>query len=131
MATIGEASAHSGVHVETIRYYERIALMPKPERSPNGRRRYGADAMGRLVFIRRARELGFSLDNIRTLLTLRNDNAGCGKARSLALRQRDVVRSKIKELKRLEQYLSRTTNLCTGERGECAIIDVLSAPLFE
>lgn len=126
MATIGEASAHSGVHVETIRYYERITLMPKPERSLNGRRRYGADAMARLVFIRRARELGFSLDNIRTLLILGNDNAGCGEARAVALRQRDAVRSKIEELKLLEQYLSRATDLCTGGRGKCAIIDVLS-----
>jgi MerR family mercuric resistance operon transcriptional regulator len=130
MATIGEASAHSGVHIETIRYYERIALVPRPQRGANGRRRYGANDIARLAFIRRARELGFSLDDIRALQALENDSAGCGEARALAVRQRDAVRAKIRELRRLEQYLARTTDLCATGRTGCALIDVLSGAVI-
>ena len=127
MPTIGEVSAGSGVHVETIRYYERIGLMPKPARSANGRRSYDANAAARLGFIRRARDLGFALADISALLSLADNRAACRDAHALATRHRDAIRAKIKELRRLDRLLSGTTEHCTRTpAAPCPIIEVLT-----
>ncbi|KAF0180744.1 MAG: MerR family transcriptional regulator mercuric resistance operon regulatory protein [Caulobacteraceae bacterium] len=127
MAAIGEISARSGVHIETIRYYERIGLMPKPGRSANGRRSYEDKAGDRLAFIRRARDLGFSLDDIRALLLLADQKAACRDAHALATRHRDAIRVKIKELKRLDRLLTETAAQCQqATTAPCPIIEALA-----
>jgi MerR family mercuric resistance operon transcriptional regulator len=126
MSTIGEVSVHSGVHVETIRYYERIGLVSKPPRAANGRRQYDQQAVSRFAFIRRAREMGFPLTEIRALLSLADNEATCREAHALAIRHRNAIRAKIKELKQLERLLSRTTQRCAQtSAAPCPIIEVL------
>lgn len=127
MPAIGEVSARSGVHVETIRYYERIGLMPKPARSASGRRCYDAKAAARLAFIRRARDLGFALADVRALLLLSDNKAACRDAHGLATRHRDAIRAKITELKRLERLLSGTTKRCARTpAAPCPVIEALT-----
>ena len=92
---IGELSKRSGVNIETIRYYERIKILPAPSRTTSGRRVYGATDLRILAFIRRSRELGFSLDEIRAVLRLGGpSNAGCGEVRDIAARHLGDIRAK-------------------------------------
>jgi len=123
---IGKLAAETGVNIETIRYYERIALLSAPARTDAGHRVYDTDHVRRLRFIRRSRELGFSLDNIRTLLGLsegKRDRA----AKQLTLRHLDEVRSKIASLRRLERALKSMTEACKpGNQALCPIFDALS-----
>ncbi len=127
MSEIGAASSRSGVHVETIRYYERIGLVPAAPRAPNGRRRYDDRATARLIFIKRARELGFPLPDIRALLALADTSAACEEAHALTMRRRADVRAKIRDLRRLDRILTRSAAGCrkTGD-GPCPIIDALA-----
>jgi MerR family mercuric resistance operon transcriptional regulator len=126
---IGEFSRRTGGNIETIRYYERIGLLPLPDRS--GRyRRYGAADVGRLVFIRRARELGFTLDEVRALLKLSDADSGttCAEARGLAARHLREVKNKIANLRAMERALAKAVRQCdAGEVPGCPLIDVLSA----
>lgn len=127
MPEIGEASTRSGVRIETIRYYERISLVPKAVRAANGRRSYDAKAIARLCFIRRARELGFALADIRALLSLGDDKAACRDAHALATRHRDAIRVKIGELKRLDRVLSAAAARCEKTPATaCPIIETLA-----
>src|SRR5579863_7621733 len=92
--TIGKLAGAAGVHLETIRYYERIGLMPEPGRTAGGYRSYGADHARRLAFIRRARELGFGIEGIRTLLNLAAPGrASCAEVRALTMAHLDDVRA--------------------------------------
>ncbi|HBS31525.1 MAG TPA: transcriptional regulator [Parvularcula sp.] len=125
MTTIGDVSALTGVNIETIRYYERIGLVPKPPRTEGGRRAYADADAKRLRFIRRARDLGFSIDDIRALLQLADSGGACKGAQEIAVRHRDDVRDKIKTLKRLDRILTDAAVQCgRAERG-CPIIDTL------
>ncbi len=117
----------TGCNLETIRYYEAAGLMPLPARTAAGHRVYSKEDVKRLRFVMRARELGFSLEDIRGLLGL-----GDGALRSCAeVRERTEVhladvRTKIADLQRIEAVLSRTAALCSGEdRPECAVLDSL------
>src|SRR5260370_38027835 len=105
---IGELSRRTGVHMETIRYYERISMMPKPPRTASGRRVYSEIEGRTLAFIRRARELGFTLDEIRTLLALSAGNSQevCDEVRELAAGHLTGVRSKIADLRSMERLLA-------------------------
>ena len=125
--SIGELSKQSGVNIETIRYYEKIGVMPAPCRSANGYRLYGADHLKRLSFVRRSRQLGFSLDEIRGLLRLVDGDAyTCAQVRELALDHLVEIRRKIADLKRLKRVMEEMAAQCSGERTpECAIIDAL------
>ena len=127
--TIGALSEHSGVNIETIRYYERIGLVPKPPRTDGGHRLYGKEDVQRLAFIRRSRELGFSLDEVRTLLALA-DRGSCAQVHDLTLGHIADVRHKIADLKKLERALVGLAKECrAGRRRRCPIIDVLSADI--
>ena len=127
VVSIGSLSERTGVNIETIRYYERIGLVPKPPRSGGGHRLYGKEDAKRLAFIRRCRELGFSLDEVRTLLALA-DHSSCAKVKDLTLRHTADVRRKITDLKKLERALVELAVACgSGQRRRCPIIDVLSA----
>lgn len=125
---IGALSQATGVHIETIRYYEKIGLAPTPPRSPGGRRIYDERHRRRLVFIRRARELGFGLDDIRSLLGAADDAPTCADVYALTERHLDAIRAKIADLKRLERTLARMAQDCDRKRSpDCPIIDALSS----
>jgi MerR family transcriptional regulator, mercuric resistance operon regulatory protein len=124
--TIGILSEHSGVKVETIRYYERIGLTPVPMRTEGRHRLYGADDIKRVIFIRRARELGFSLDDIRNLLALAERGRGCGNVRQLTLAHAARIRDRIADLERIERLLRDTASQCEGGQAPaCPILEVL------
>jgi MerR family mercuric resistance operon transcriptional regulator len=120
-------SRRTGCHIETIRYYEGIGLMPAPRRSQGGHRLYDEEQLKRLTFIRRARELGFSLREIRGLLALVDGgNYSCRQVEALTLEHLDEVRSKITDLKKLERTLADIASQCNGGRvPECPVIDAL------
>jgi MerR family transcriptional regulator, mercuric resistance operon regulatory protein len=126
---IGTLAERTGVNIETIRYYERVALLPSPRRSDGGHRIYEQEHIQRLNFVRRSRELGFPLDDIRALLTLVDTgNSDCSAAREIALRHLAEVHGKIRSLKRLERALKTMTNACQpGKQSSCPIIEALSA----
>lgn len=126
---IGVLSTETGVNIETIRYYERIGLMPAPPRTQGRQRIYDVHHLGRLTFIRRSRELGFSLDQIRALLGLAGTHAlTCAEVKGLAEQHIADIRLKIKDLKRLERILSDLAARCHGRRvPDCPILDALSA----
>ena len=127
---IGAVSELSGVNVETIRYYERIALAPKPRRTSGGRRIYDSEHVRLLSFIRRARALGFSLEQIRALIRLGGPRgADCEKVRAVTSRHLDEVRSKISDLRKLQRLLANTVAKCAnGSAPICPVIDVLNEP---
>ena len=125
---IGEASARSGCHVETIRYYERMGLLPAPVRNANGYREYSEDHVCRLIFVTRGRDLGFSLDEIRSLLGLAEDPAlSCTDVDQLARAHLEEIELKIEQLNAMAGELRRTIAGCTGGiREHCAILHSLS-----
>lgn len=124
---IGAAAAASGCHIETIRYYERIGLLPKPTRSQGGFRHYTETQVERLRFITRGRTLGFSLDEIRSLLRLADDpSLGCADVDGLAHRHLADIEQRMDELQRIAHELRRTIAACAGgQRGACAILGAL------
>jgi MerR family mercuric resistance operon transcriptional regulator len=125
--SIGALAARGGANIETIRYYERIGLLSPPPRSRNGRRVYGYADLRALTFIRRARELGFKLEDIRTLLQLGGSgHATCGAVREIAARHLEDVRARLRDLTRLEQVLASTVAQCSGGAAtDCAVLDAL------
>ena len=128
--SIGDLSRRSGVNIETIRYYERINMIPHPPRTASGRRRYGQLESRALGFIRRARELGFTLDEIRALLGLAAEGGhqACVEVRDLASRHLAEVRAKIADLKAMEGVLADAVARCDqGESPHCPLIDTLSS----
>ena len=128
---IGELSRRTGVNIETILYYERIKMMPHPPRTSSGRRVYGGVETRTLTFIRRARELGFSLDEIRTLLALSAEHGrkACAEVRELAADHLEDVRAKIADLRAMERVLGDAVRRCDeGKSAGCPLIDTLSSP---
>ena len=124
---IGALAAQTGVHVETIRYYQNLGLMPKPARAYGSVRRYGAEAADRLRFIKRAQGLGFSLDEVKLLLDL-SVGEHCAETRTFAQQKRALVEKKIADLRSIQTALDELIRACsTGGRGRgCPIIENLS-----
>jgi MerR family mercuric resistance operon transcriptional regulator len=124
---IGELSKRSGVKIETIRYYERANMLVPPPRTASGRRAYNVTDLRILVFIRRSRELGFSLDEIRALLRLGGpEKATCREVLEIAAYHLGDIRAKLADLKKLERLLSKTVARCTGRAApDCPVLDVL------
>lgn len=129
--TIGRLAAETGVHFETIRYYQRLGLMPTPARPRGSVRRYGEDAVGRLRFIKRAQALGFSLDEVKLLLDL-SVGEHCAETRILAEQKMRIVKKKISELRGIQAALHKLIHACgTGQEGRgCPIIDALAEERF-
>lgn len=125
--TIGGLSRRTGCNIETIRYYERIGVLPAPPRSAGGHRQYGRDHVKRLTFVRRARELGFTLDQVRGLMALADDHRGsCAEVERLARAQRDAVRGRIADLQRMDLVLDDLVAQCAGGAvPECPILEAL------
>jgi MerR family transcriptional regulator, mercuric resistance operon regulatory protein len=127
--TIGTLAAASGVKITTIRYYERSGLMPQPPRSAGQHRHYTDDHLQRLVFICRARMLGFSIEDIRKLLVLA-DAAGqsCPQVEQLAAAHLEKLRNKIAVLKKLETLLSGAVAQCSGTPNTtCPVLELLES----
>lgn len=126
---IGDIARLSGVQVETIRYYERIGVVPKPARTKGGHRLYSSDQLNRLVFIRRSRELGFSLAEVRTLLDLIDgDEMTCEEVHGITMEHLSKVRQKVADLRRLEKALKELAGHCSkGQVPDCPIVDTLFA----
>ncbi len=127
--TIGALSEMTGVNIETIRYYERIGLVPAPPRSEGRHRLYEETHRQRLIFIRRGRELGFSLNEIRDLLGLtRGHHLTCGEVKALTERHIADIRAKVRDLKKLDHVLSDLAAKCHGTRvPACPILDALGS----
>jgi MerR family mercuric resistance operon transcriptional regulator len=127
---IGELSRRTQCNIETIRYYERIGLLPQPRRTKGRSRRYASDDVARLRFIRRARQLGFTLDEVRGLIKLGEADADhvCAAARKLATAHVADILAKIADLQKMERVLSAAMCECgPGQRRRCPVIEVLSA----
>jgi DNA-binding transcriptional MerR regulator len=127
MLTIGKLSKTAGVKVPTIRYYEEIGLLPEAERSAGNQRLYGSATMDRLTFIRHARELGFTLEAIRDLLSLSDTpDQSCAAADQIAKAQLVAVRDRLARLRALEVELERMIAQCAqGTIADCRVIKVL------
>ena len=125
--TIGALALVAGCNLETVRYYEKVGLMKAPPRTRGGHRVYGNEAAGRLSFIRRARELGFTIDDIRSLLGLVDRRAvTCGEVQKIAEHQLQGVRAKVVDLKKLEFVLAGMTRSCAGgDVPDCPVIEAL------
>lgn len=127
--SIGVLSEQSQVHIETIRYYERIGLLPAPPRTETGQRIYDASHLKRLIFIRRSRELGFSLGQIRDLLGLTQGHSlTCKEVKRLTEQHVSEIRRKLKDLEKLERTLTELAARCHGDEvRHCPILEVLGA----
>ena len=127
---IGELSKRTQCNIETIRYYERIGLLPQPRREGERFRRYDGDDVARVAFVRRARQLGFTLDEVRELLRLAaagGDRDACAEARGIAAAHVATIKARIADLRAMERVLSAAVRCCdAGELPSCPIIDTLS-----
>lgn len=127
--SIGQLAREAGVGVETVRFYEREGLLAEPERRPSGYRRYELAAADTLRFIRRAKQLGFTLREIKELLSLRLDaGASRAKVRSLALVRLSDIDARIADLKRMRSSLQHLVDQCdgTGAVSGCPILTALT-----
>jgi MerR family mercuric resistance operon transcriptional regulator len=124
--TIGALAKAAGVHVETVRYYQRRGLVAEPKRPAGSVRRYDDGAVKRLRFVRRAQELGFTLDEIKALVQL-GETPSCRGARELAQKKLALVKSRLADLRRMEGALQGLVAQCERGRGRhCPIIESLS-----
>jgi DNA-binding transcriptional MerR regulator len=132
LLTIGNLAKAADVKIPTIRFYEQIGLLPEPARTPNDRRSYAPDAIQRLAFIKHARQLGFPIEAIRTLLDLASHpERSCGDANALAQEQLTAVEAKIVQLEALRGELRRMVDAgCEGLAGDCRVIETLADHSF-
>lgn len=127
--SIGVVARRAGIGIDTIRYYEREGLLPAPRRRASGYRDYDADAIAQLRFIRRAKDLGFSLDEIRELLALSTDRErGVKGVKQRAQVRLDAVEQRIRELRRMQKGLKQLIAACPGHGAleQCPILRALS-----
>jgi Hg(II)-responsive transcriptional regulator len=124
---IGQLARSVGVNVETVRYYQRIQLLEVPKKPYGSTRSYSDADLQRLSFIRRAQQLGFSLEDIRKLLRL--SSSDCQQVEELAAEQLKVVQAKLKQLHTIESTLAQTVEQCVGRKDNqrCPIIETLTA----
>ena len=127
--TIGRVAAKTGVKVPTIRYYEQVGLMPEPERSVGNQRVYDGQAVKRLAFIAHARQLGFSLEQIRQLLNLADDpHQSCEQANEIAQQHLREIESRMTRLRSLKKELLNMVDVCgrNGTIADCRVIETLA-----
>ncbi|GAA4257240.1 MerR family transcriptional regulator [Azospirillum formosense] len=127
--SIGALGKLTGTKVETIRFYEKIGILPTPARTAGNYRSYGHDHVRRLTFVRRVRDLGFPLETVRSMLDLADQpDRPCGEVDAMVLEQLHEVERKIADLERLRGELDRLAHQCRrgGRIAECRIIEALS-----
>lgn len=124
--TIGRLARAAGINVETIRYYQRIGLIEEPPRPSQGYRRYPAETVARIRFIKRAQELGFTLQEVQELLSLHDGD--CDEARLLAEKKRAVIQARINDLQAIQAELETLIEACRSSDGQhrCALIERLT-----
>lgn len=127
---IGELSNRTGCIVETIRFYERIGIMPDPPRSPGGQRIYNDEHEKRLTFIRRGNELGFSLKEVREMLGMVDGgDYSCDDIQAIAVAHIEEVKHKIADLRKIKKVLENMAKQCeTGIVPECPIVEAMFTP---
>ena len=127
--TIGRLARQAGVNLETVRYYERIGIMPDPDRTEGGHRSYAPEHAERLKFIRRSRELGFGIETIRRLISLGEaETESCCEVRDMAKDQIASIDAKISDLTRLRRVLQRAVVDCgEGSEVSCPVIRELGS----
>ena len=128
--TIGQLARDAGLNLQTVRFYERRGLLPKPPRTASGYRAFPSDSVRRLRFIKRAKELGFSLNEIKQLLALRFDpDTSCALVQQRAEDKLEDIEHKIQDLRRMKKALARLTATCPGRgsTGECPILESLES----
>ncbi len=126
--TIGQLAKRADVGVETVRFYERRGLLAEPDRRPSGYRQYDEGVVDRLRFIKRAKELGFTLNEIKELLSLRLDpTTTCADVKSRAEEKIDDIHERIRTLQRMKKAIVKVTKACSGRGGvdECPILEAL------
>ena len=124
--TIGVLARDSGVNLETIRFYERSGLLPAPQRSPSGYRHYQEQDVRRLRFIRRGRELGFSLEEIRSLLELAaHPESPCESADQMVREHLDAIETRIRDLQNMCAELSKLAGCHSGHAEHCRLLEAL------
>src|SRR5690606_17633672 len=124
--TIGVLARESGVNLETIRFYERSGLLPAPQRSASGYRHYQEVDVRRLRFIRRGRELGFSLEEIRSLLDLAaHPESPCDAADRMAREHLDAIEARIRDLQNMRAELSKLADCHSGHAEHCRLLEAL------
>jgi MerR family mercuric resistance operon transcriptional regulator len=130
LSAIGGVSRATGVNIETIRYYERIGLLSQPIRNNARHRRYSSEHQQRLSFIRRARELGFSIEEIKALLGLAGGhNRSCAEIKAITQAHLGGIRQKIRDLKKLDKILADLAARCgDGKAPTCPILEAIGAP---
>lgn len=127
--TIGQVAEAADVNIQTIRYYERRGLFPRPRRTPSGYRQYAEEAVSRIRFIRHAQELGFSLQEIQELLGLRvRHGAACDAVERKTRDKIAVVQQKIRDLQQMQRTLEQLADACTARRptDECPILEAIA-----
>lgn len=129
--TIAAVAQNAGVGVETVRYYERRGLIQQPQKLNGAYRRYGSEHVKRIRFVKRAQELGFSLEEIETLLGLQ-DGANRVEVRRVAAARREQIRARIADLRRMERVLTHLLDECeAGKTPRCPIIETLGGAARE
>lgn len=129
LITIGKVADRTGCHIETIRYYEKEGLLPEPPRSSGGHRLYSQNLVERLIFVRRARELGFSILQIKQLHSIVDgEHVSCESVKSIADEHLEEISSKITDLTKMQSILQKLSQQCSGKDvPECPIISALQA----
>jgi Hg(II)-responsive transcriptional regulator len=129
--TIGRIARLANVGIDTVRFYERRGLLPTPQRTAAGYRIYAADTVVRLNFIRRAKSLGFSLEEVSTLLELQDSGGAKSEVKTITQRKLDHINAKIDDLQRMRDVLHTLNQDCSGsgDVGGCPIIDALANDL--
>jgi len=122
--SVGELARLTGVNVETVRYYEHIGLLPTPPKTISGRRVFGNEHLSALSFIKRARDLGFGIKDIRELLALRHRDNACDDAKAIAAKHLASLRAKLNELVKLERVIASALDKCSGGL-ECPVLDII------
>ena len=126
--TIGMLARDSGVNLETIRFYERSGLLPAPQRSPAGYRHYQPEDVRRLRFIRRGRELGFSLEEIRSLLELAaHPESPCASADRMVREHLDGIATRIRDLQNMQAELSKLAGCQSDHAEHCRLLEALDS----
>jgi Hg(II)-responsive transcriptional regulator len=126
--TIGRIAEQADVGIDTIRFYERRGLLPAPQRSASGYRLYSTDTIRRLDFIRKAKALGFTLEEIISLLGLQDSTGAKADVKALTRRKLEQIDTKIHDLERIRDVLSALEHDCkgTGDVRTCPIIEALA-----
>ena len=128
--TVGKLAGEAGVNLETVRYYERTGLMPRPTRTDSGYRQYDGEDLLRLRFIKKAQGLGFTLKEIKELLSLRVDGrTSCQKVQKLAETKVQAIESKIRDLQRMKRTLTKLLTACHSETHttKCPILEAIAS----